>query len=70
MQDDIVNAAKQAIKPFYVGKKINKDDYKMIMKKVVNKCLQQLKDNSKIDTNKVSKMIVGYVSKVRKEKKV
>lgn len=67
VQDEIVNAAKQAIKPFYVNKKINKDDYKMIMKKVVNKCLQHAKDNTKVDTTKVSKMIIGYVNKVRNE---
>ncbi len=37
------------------------------MKKVVNKCLQHTKDNTKVDTTKVTKMIIGYVNKVRNE---
>jgi hypothetical protein len=36
-QEKIVSAAKNAIKPYFVSKKISKDDYKVIMKKVVTK---------------------------------
>jgi len=36
-QEKIVSAAKNAIKPYFVSKKITKDDYKVIMKKVVTK---------------------------------
>lgn len=37
VESKIVSAAKNAIRPFYMGKQIDKDEYKNIMKKVVNK---------------------------------
>jgi len=42
-QEKIVDAAKLALKPYFVSKKVNKDDYKNIMKKVVTKSLLQNK---------------------------
>jgi hypothetical protein len=39
VESKIVNAAKNAIRSFYIGKQINKDEYKNIMKKVVNKVI-------------------------------
>jgi hypothetical protein len=37
LKDNVVNAAKNSIKPFYLSKKINKNEYKYVMRKVVNK---------------------------------
>lgn len=37
IQDKIVAIAKASLKPYYVNKKIDKESYKIIMKKVVNK---------------------------------
>jgi hypothetical protein len=37
LKENIVNAAKNSIKPFYLSKKINKNEYKDVMRKVVNK---------------------------------
>ena len=38
-QEKIVSTAKNCIKPYYMSKKINKEDYKFIMKKVVTKVI-------------------------------
>ena len=52
IQEKIVDAAKKAIKYFYLSKKITKDDYKMIMKKVVTKvCMLDTLLNFKIVFN-------------------
>jgi hypothetical protein len=40
-----VKSAKSAIKPYYVGKKINKEEYKYIMKKVVCKTIEYIKEH-------------------------
>lgn len=39
IQEKIASICKAALKPFYINRTINKDDYKMIMKKVVTKVL-------------------------------
>ena len=66
-QDEIVKSAKNAIKPYYVGNKINKDEYKYIMKRVVCKTLEHLKESKakKIDDSKISRLIDAYVKTVR-----
>lgn len=62
-QEKIVDAAKLALKPHFVSKKVSKDDYKIIMRKVVTKSLQQNKTGALVDTSKVNKMIAEYVSR-------
>ena len=42
-QEKIVNAAKLAMKPFYLSNKVSKEDYKAVMKKVVTKVRNQFK---------------------------
>jgi len=68
-QDKIVNAAKTAIKPYYVSKKINKDDYKEIMKKVVTKSLEHNKKGSIINVDQVTKLVSAYAKKVQMQNK-
>lgn len=60
IEGKIINAAKNAIRSFYIGKQINKDEYKNIMKKVVNKCLKHSKSHE-IKEDKVAKLVVDYV---------
>lgn len=62
-QEKIVEAAKSALKPHFISKKISKEDYKVIMKKVVTKSLHQNKTGSMVDKNKITKLIGEYVSK-------
>jgi len=62
-QEKIVNAAKLAMKPFYLSNKVSKEDYKVVMKKVVTKCLHQNKTGNLIDTHKINKLVAEYVSK-------
>lgn len=62
-QEKIVEAAKSALKPHFISKKISKEDYKIIMKKVVTKSLHQNKTGSMVDKNKITKLIGEYVSK-------
>jgi hypothetical protein len=66
----VVEIAKLAIKPFFISKKITKDDYKEIMKKVVVKTLDHAKETSSIDSVKINKLVVAYVHRSIKDKRV
>merc|ERR1719273_2909636 len=61
-QERIVEEIKLVLKPYYNRKKINKDDYKDILRKCVPKIY-----NSKvqeIDPIKIQKLVKGYVKKI------
>lgn len=64
----IVKAAKRAIKPYYASRRINKDEYKMIMKKVVTKVLHECRPLGDFNQLKLTKLVDAYVVKTRTEK--
>merc|ERR1719210_2467372 len=61
-QDRIVEEIKLVLKPYYNRKKINKDDYKDILRKCVPKVCHS--KNGDINPLKIQKLVKGYVKKV------
>jgi len=66
-QDRIVEEIKLVLKPYYNRKKINKDDYKDILRKCVPKIYQS--KNEEIDPGKVKKFTLAYLKKLLHESK-
>merc|ERR1719400_181086 len=61
-QERIVEEIKLVLKPYYNRKKINKDDYKDILRKCVPKVCHS--KNGDINPLKIQKLVKGYVKKV------
>merc|ERR1712038_1728311 len=61
-QERIVEEIKLVLKPYYNRKKINKDDYKDILRKCVPKVCHN--KNGDINPLKIQKLVKGYVKKV------
>ncbi|CAF1434131.1 unnamed protein product [Adineta ricciae] len=62
-QTEIAIIAKEALKPAFKKRGITKEEYKIIMKKVVTKAT----DANEVDRTRIRKMIHGYVTKYRTE---
>merc|ERR1711997_964775 len=60
-QERIVEEIKLVLKPYYNRKKINKDDYKDILRKCVPKVCHN--KNGDINPMKIQKLVKGYVKK-------
>merc|ERR1712061_986545 len=66
-QERIVEEIKMVLKPFYNKKKINKDDYKEILRKCVPKVCHSKKGD--INPTKIQKLVKGYVRKYHHSRK-
>ena len=60
-QDKVAAYAKKHLKPHFVKGKVNKDQYKHIMRRVVNKCTEGVK-TYEVKQEKVRKLVENYVS--------
>ncbi|XP_073245794.1 splicing factor, arginine/serine-rich 19-like [Porites lutea] len=58
----IVGEVKLALKPFYRQGKITKDDYKLIMKKRVEKIEES---KSSVDRDRVGRLVKKYVQRIK-----
>ncbi|XP_046580782.1 PHD and RING finger domain-containing protein 1-like [Haliotis rubra] len=67
LQERVVDEVKLAIKPFYSSKKINKDEYKEILRKAVPKVCHS--KSGDVNPVKIRALVDAYVSKVRKGRK-
>ncbi|CAG5113938.1 Oidioi.mRNA.OKI2018_I69.chr2.g8028.t1.cds [Oikopleura dioica] len=65
-QRAVVNCSKESIKPFYKSRKIDKDQYKKIMKECVSKIVHSSKSYT-LDKAKVAHTIEKYVNKYSKK---
>ncbi|XP_063723306.1 uncharacterized protein LOC134851239 [Symsagittifera roscoffensis] len=61
MQERVAALAKKYLKPFYTKNKVDKDQYKHIMRRVVNKCTEGVR-NKEVKAEKVKKLVASYVS--------
>ncbi|KAL4224738.1 PHD and RING finger domain-containing protein 1 [Mactra antiquata] len=68
LQERVVEEVKMAIKPFYSSKKINKDQYKEILRKAVPKICHSKSGN--INPMKIKSLVEAYVEKFTKRSKV
>lgn len=64
LQERVVEEVKMAIKPFYSGKKISKEQYKEILRKAVPKICHSKSGN--INPMKIKKLVEAYVEKYTK----
>ncbi|CAF0943076.1 unnamed protein product [Brachionus calyciflorus] len=69
IQEQIALICKSAIKPFYFKQTIDKEDYKLIMKKVVTKVRAHVKELAHLNAKKVTDLAMAYVDKIKLEKK-
>lgn len=67
IQERVVDEVKLAIKPFYSGKKIDKDEYKEILRKAVPKICHSKSGN--INPAKIKALIEAYVDKMCKTRR-
>ncbi|XP_067655244.1 PHD and RING finger domain-containing protein 1-like [Haliotis asinina] len=67
LQERVVDEVKLAIKPFYSSKKINKDEYKEILRKAVPKVCHS--KSGDVNPVKIRALVDAYVNKVRKGRK-
>jgi len=61
-QDRVVEEVKMCLKPAYIDKRINKDDYKEIMKKCVHKVCSN--KHGEINPTKIRRLVDGYLKKM------
>ncbi|RMZ95172.1 hypothetical protein BpHYR1_018901, partial [Brachionus plicatilis] len=66
IQEQIAMICKTTLKPYFLKNKIDKEDYKMIMKKVVNKVRVHVKNLESLNTKKVIDLTMAYVKKSEK----
>lgn len=66
-QERIVEEIKTVLKPYYNRKKINKEDYKDILRKCVPKVCHS--KNGDINPTKIQKLVKGYVRKYHHSRK-
>merc|ERR1712110_739334 len=66
-QERIVEEIKNVLKPYYNRKRINKEDYKNILRKCVPKVCHSKKGD--INPTKIQKLVKGYVRKYKHAKK-
>ncbi|KAL7645785.1 UNVERIFIED_CONTAM: hypothetical protein RMT77_002681 [Armadillidium vulgare] len=62
-QERVVDEVKLCLKPFYNKKTINKEDYKDIMKRCVQKVCHN--KSGEINPNKIRSLVEGYIKKVK-----
>lgn len=61
-QQQIVDEVKLALKPFFKRGEVSKDEYKLIMKKSVDKIKES---SSRVDRERVVRLIKKYVKKIK-----
>ena len=66
---EIVSICKATIKPYFIEKKINKDEYKFIMKKVVDKVKIHVHNVESINCKKISDLTLAYIKKILNQPK-
>ena len=66
-QDKVAASAKKYLKPHFVKGKVTKDQYKHIMRRVVNKCTEGVK-TYEVKQDKVRKLVESYVSHMGQSK--
>jgi hypothetical protein len=66
-QERIVEEIKTVLKPYYNRKRINKEDYKDILRKCVPKVCHN--KNGEINPTKIQKLVKGYIRKYHHNKK-
>ncbi|GFR80011.1 PHD and RING finger domain-containing protein 1 [Elysia marginata] len=64
LQERVIDEVKLAIKPFYSSKKINKDQYKLILRKAVPKVCHS--KSERINPQKIQQLVEAYVGKLAK----
>lgn len=67
MQERAVEEVKLAIKPFYQRREINKDEYKEILRKAVQKVCHS--KSGEINPVKVGNLVKAYVDKYKHARK-
>ncbi|KAL8615612.1 hypothetical protein ACOMHN_026602 [Nucella lapillus] len=66
LQERVVDEVKQALRPFYSHKKINKEEYKAILRKAVPKVCHS--KSGDINPQKIQQLVEGYVEKFQKQR--
>ncbi|XP_076472106.1 uncharacterized protein LOC143301599 [Babylonia areolata] len=66
LQERVVDEVKQALRPFYSHKKIDKEEYKTILRKAVPKVCHSRSGD--INPQKIQQLVEGYVSKFQKQR--
>lgn len=64
LQERVIDEVKLAIKPFYSSKKINKEQYKLILRKAVPKVCHS--KSERINPQKIQQLVEAYVGKLAK----
>ncbi|TRZ01770.1 hypothetical protein DNTS_025598 [Danionella cerebrum] len=68
IQERAINEVKAAIKPYYQKNEINKDEYKEIVRKAVEKVCHS--KSGEVNTDKVANLVKAYVDKYKHLRKV
>lgn len=68
-QEQVIEEAKSAIKPFYETRQISKTEYKDILKKAVNK-IYSSETTHEVNTVKIRRLIRRYIEKYQQKKSV